>query len=151
MDATETNLQMFSNTYVFANQPREFFWNGPVYTELDQWRADTGLDANWQNFIGPFQSPNAVQTIRAALDALKQTPTLRPEMFKALQAVEGAVATTMNNNIEVMKSVWRRVERPSAVKFRNNQSEGGTRSTRHAALHGAAGGCNTACAANEPQ
>ena len=27
-------------------------------------------------------------------------------------------ATTMNNNIEVMKSVWRRVERPSAVKLR---------------------------------
>ena len=26
--------------------------------------------------------------------------------------------TTMNNNIEVMKSVWRRVERPSAVKLR---------------------------------
>ena len=24
----------------------------------------------------------------------------------------------MNNNIEVMKSVWRRVERPSAVKLR---------------------------------
>ena len=27
-------------------------------------------------------------------------------------------ATTMNNKIEVMKSVWRRVERPSAVKLR---------------------------------
>ena len=27
-------------------------------------------------------------------------------------------ATTMNNNIEVIKSVWRRVERPSAVKLR---------------------------------
>ena len=27
-------------------------------------------------------------------------------------------ATTMNNNTEVMKSVWRRVERPSAVKLR---------------------------------
>jgi hypothetical protein len=27
-------------------------------------------------------------------------------------------ATTMNNNIEVMKSVWRRVERPGAVKLR---------------------------------
>jgi hypothetical protein len=27
-------------------------------------------------------------------------------------------ATTMNNNIEVMKSVWRRVERPSAVELR---------------------------------
>jgi hypothetical protein len=27
-------------------------------------------------------------------------------------------ATTMNNNIEVMKSVWRRAERPSAVKLR---------------------------------
>ena len=27
-------------------------------------------------------------------------------------------ATTMNNNIEVMKSVSRRVERPSAVKLR---------------------------------
>ena len=88
MDATGTNLQMFSNTYVFANQPREFFWNGTVYTSIDQWRADTGLDANSQFFIGPFQSPNAVQTIRAALDALKQTPTLRPEMFKALQAVK---------------------------------------------------------------
>jgi hypothetical protein len=78
---------MFSNIYVFANQPREFFWNGTVYTSIDQWRADTGLDANSQFFIGPFHSPNAVQTIRAALDALKQTPTLRPEMFQALQAV----------------------------------------------------------------
>jgi len=27
-------------------------------------------------------------------------------------------ATAMNNNTEVMKSVWRRVERPSAVKLR---------------------------------
>jgi hypothetical protein len=27
-------------------------------------------------------------------------------------------ATAMNNNIEVMKSVWRRVERPSAAKLR---------------------------------
>jgi hypothetical protein len=27
-------------------------------------------------------------------------------------------ATAMNNNIEVMKSVWRLVERPSAVKLR---------------------------------
>ena len=27
-------------------------------------------------------------------------------------------ATTMNNNIEVMKSVWRRVKRPSAAKLR---------------------------------
>ena len=77
---------MFSNTYVFANQPREFFWNGTVYTSIDPWRANTGLDANSQFFIGPFQSPPvAVQTMRAALDALKQQPTLRPEMFEALQ------------------------------------------------------------------
>ena len=27
-------------------------------------------------------------------------------------------ATTMNNNIEVMKSVWRRVKRPSAATLR---------------------------------
>jgi hypothetical protein len=87
MDATGANLQMSSNRYVFANQPREFFWNGTVYTSIDQWRADTGLDANSQFFIGPFQPPNAMQTIRAAIDALKQTPTLRPEMFQALQAV----------------------------------------------------------------
>jgi hypothetical protein len=60
--------------------------NEQVYTSIDEWRADTGLDVDSQFFIGPFRSrPDArAQIMRGALDALRREPTLRPEMFDAL-------------------------------------------------------------------
>ena len=51
-------------------------------------------------------------------------------------------ATTMNYNIEVMKSVWRRVKRPSAVKLRRIKAKAELEARVTAALHGVAGGCN---------
>jgi hypothetical protein len=44
---------------------------------------------NSQFFIGPFRSrPDAgAQIMGAALDALRREPTLRPEMFHALQGL----------------------------------------------------------------
>ena len=82
---TGTNLQMFNNIYFFANEPLPFLWNDVVYTTIDEWRADTGLDANSQFFIGPL--PSRAQRMRAALDALMREPTLRPEMFHELHAL----------------------------------------------------------------
>ena len=82
IDATGTNLQMFNNRYFFAEEPLPFDWNGQVYDTIDEWRADTGLDANSQFFIGPFTS--RAQRIRAELDALKHQPTLQPAMFHSL-------------------------------------------------------------------
>ena len=80
LNTTRTNLQMFDNVYVFAEEPLAFFWdvdgNEQVYTSIDEWRTDTGLDWDSQFFIGPFR--------RAALDALRRAPTLRPEMFHKL-------------------------------------------------------------------
>jgi hypothetical protein len=89
IDSTGTHLQMFDNVYLFDDEPLPFFWNDRVYTTIDEWRADTGLDLSSQFFIGPFQSrppgrPNAL-ALRAALEALRSEPTLRPEMFHALQ------------------------------------------------------------------
>jgi Right handed beta helix region len=82
IDSTGTKLQMFDNAYFFAEEPLPFFWNERVYTSMDEWRADSGLDANSQFFIGPF--PSRAQMIRPALDALMRESTLRPEMFHAL-------------------------------------------------------------------
>ena len=77
IDATGTNLQMFNNVYFFANEPREFFWNDLVYTSIDEWRADTGLDVNSQFFIGPFQSrPNA--TRRSCVERSMRSGRNRP-------------------------------------------------------------------------
>jgi hypothetical protein len=90
LNTTGTNLQMFDNVYVFAEEPLEFFWdvdgNEQVYTSIDDWRSDTGLDWDSQFFIGPFRSrPDIrVQRMRAALNALRRAPTLRLEMFHAL-------------------------------------------------------------------
>ena len=53
---TRTNLEMFDNVYFFAEEPLAFFWNEQVYTTIDEWRADTGLDGNSQFFIGPFRA-----------------------------------------------------------------------------------------------
>jgi hypothetical protein len=86
LDMTGTNLQMFDNVYIFAGEPLEFFWNEQVYTSIDKWRADTGLDLDSQFFIGPFRLRPDVraQLMRAALEALRWEPTLRPEMFHEL-------------------------------------------------------------------
>ena len=81
-DATGTNLAMFNNLYFLAEQPLPFTWNNTTYNTIDEWRAATGLDANSQFFVGPF--PSRVQTLRAGMEALKQEPVLRPEMFHAL-------------------------------------------------------------------
>jgi hypothetical protein len=83
IDSTGTNLRMFDNTYVFVKQPLPFFWNDRVYTSIDEWRADTGLDLTSRFFIGPSYRSRA-EMMRAALDALRQEPTLRPQMFRAL-------------------------------------------------------------------
>jgi hypothetical protein len=82
IDSTGTNLQMFNNVYFFAEQPLPFHWNERIYNTIDEWRADTGLDANSQFFYGPF--PSRAQQIRARLEQLKQAPTLRSEMFHEL-------------------------------------------------------------------
>ena len=83
---TGTNLQMFDNVYVFAEAPREFFWNEQVYTSLDEWRADTGLDGGSHFVLAPFRARPEVRAprIRAALEALRGAPTLRPALFHAL-------------------------------------------------------------------
>ena len=73
---------MFNNLYFFAEEPLPFHWNDRVYNTIDEWRADTGLDANSQFFIGPL--PSRAQRIRAELDALRQQPTLQPVMFHSL-------------------------------------------------------------------
>jgi hypothetical protein len=73
---------MDHNLYYFAQEPLPFNWNDQVYNTIDQWRADTGLDANSQFFIGPF--PSRAQQIRGGLDALMLQPSLRPEMFRSL-------------------------------------------------------------------
>ena len=77
-----TNLTMFDNLYFFAEEPLPFMWNDEVYSSIEEWQADTGLDANSQFVIGPLGS--RAQNIKAALEALKLEPTLRPDMFHAL-------------------------------------------------------------------
>jgi hypothetical protein len=56
-------------------------WNSTNYNTIDEWRTATGLDTNSQFFFG---SNDRVQNARAALEALKGEPTLRPEMFHKL-------------------------------------------------------------------
>jgi hypothetical protein len=82
IDSTGTNLQMFNNRYLLAGEPLPFHWNDRVYNTIDQWRADTDLDANSQFFIGPL--PSRAERIRAELDALMQQPTLQQGMFHSL-------------------------------------------------------------------
>jgi uncharacterized protein YfaP (DUF2135 family) len=82
IDSTGTNLRMFNNRYFFAEQPLPFHWNDQVYNTIDQWQADTGLDANSQFFIGP--RPSRAQRIRTKLRALRRQPTLKPVMFRSL-------------------------------------------------------------------
>jgi hypothetical protein len=77
-----TNLKMFDNLYFFAEEPLPFRWNDEVYSSIEEWQADTGLDANSQFVIGPLGS--RAQNIIAALEALMLEPTLRPDMFYAL-------------------------------------------------------------------
>jgi hypothetical protein len=73
---------MFNNLYFLADEPLPFTWNNTTYNTIDEWRAATGLDANSQFFVGPF--PSRVQMLREGMEALKQEPVLRPEMFHAL-------------------------------------------------------------------
>jgi hypothetical protein len=80
-NATGTNLAMFNNLYIFAEQSLPFMWNSTNYNTIDEWRTATGLDTNSQFFFG---SNDRVQNARAALEALKGEPTLRPEMFHKL-------------------------------------------------------------------
>jgi hypothetical protein len=68
--------------YFFAEEPLPFHWNDQLYDTIDQWRADTDLDANSQFFIGP--RPSRARRIRAELDALMRQPTLQPAMFHSL-------------------------------------------------------------------
>jgi hypothetical protein len=83
---------MFSNVYFFAQESLPFHWNDLIYNTIDEWRADTGLDANSQFFIGPFRSrPRGrrpqlprIESMATALEALMREPTLRPEMFHKL-------------------------------------------------------------------
>jgi hypothetical protein len=82
IDSTGTNLQMFDNRYFFSEEPLPFHWNDRVYNTIDQWRADTDLDASSQVFVGPLPSP--AQRIRGELDALMQEPALKPVMFHSL-------------------------------------------------------------------
>jgi hypothetical protein len=82
IDSTGTNLQMFNNLYLFAEEPLPFHWNDKLYNTIDEWRADTGLDANSKFFTGSLRS--RAQKIRAKLAALMQQPTLKPVMFRSL-------------------------------------------------------------------
>ncbi len=78
-----TNLTMFDNLYFFAEEPLPFMWDDEVvYSSIEEWQADTGLDANSQFVIGPLGS--RAQNIKAALEALMLEPTLRRDMFYAL-------------------------------------------------------------------
>ena len=65
-----------------TNNSVPFHWNEAVYNTIDEWLADTGLDANSQFFYGPL--PSRAQRIRAEMEALKSEPTLRPNMFHKL-------------------------------------------------------------------
>ena len=38
-----TNLQMFGNTYRFANDPLPFWWDETQYNSIADWRTATGL------------------------------------------------------------------------------------------------------------
>jgi hypothetical protein len=82
-----TNLKMFDNLYFFAEEPLPFMWadehyESIEYKSIEEWQADTGLDANSQFVIGPLGS--RAQNLIAALEALMLEPTLRPDMFYAL-------------------------------------------------------------------
>jgi hypothetical protein len=82
IEAHGTNLEMFNNIYFFAEQPLPFHWNEEVYNSIDEWRADTGLDANSQFFYGPLSS--RAQHVLAEMEALKSQPKLKPNMFHKL-------------------------------------------------------------------
>lgn len=71
-----TNLQMFGNTYLFANDPLPFWWDATQYQSIADWQAATGLDLDSQVIIGPFELP-------AELEQLKTQPLTR-EMFEQL-------------------------------------------------------------------
>jgi hypothetical protein len=78
---------MFDNRYFFAEEPLPFMWadehyESIEYNSIEEWQADTGLDANSQFVIGPLGS--RAQDIKAALEVLMLEPTLRPDMFHAL-------------------------------------------------------------------
>ena len=85
IDAMGMNLEMFNNTYYLTAEPSPFHWNEQVYTSIDQWRTDTGLDGNSQFLIG--QPPSRAQRIRSELDALMREPALNPGMFHSLHAL----------------------------------------------------------------
>ena len=65
IDSTGTNLQMSNNLYFFAEEPLPFHWNDQVYDTIDEWRADTGLDANSQFSHRPAPVARAADTRRA--------------------------------------------------------------------------------------
>lgn len=106
IDSTGTNLQMFNNLYFFAEEPLPFHWNDRVYNTIDQWRADTDLDANSQFFVGPL--PSRAQRIRAELDALMQQPTLQPVMFHSLHRLGAAGSSTTSAPARRSKTTARR-------------------------------------------
>jgi hypothetical protein len=71
-----TNLQMFNNTYLFANDPQPFWWDQTQYHSIADWQAATGLDLNSQYIVGPVELPTQ-------LEQLKTQPLTR-EMFEQL-------------------------------------------------------------------
>ena len=71
-----TNLQMFGNTYRFANDPLPFWWDETQYNSIPDWQAATGLDLDSQFIIGPF-------VLSPGLEQFKTQPLTR-EMFEQL-------------------------------------------------------------------
>jgi hypothetical protein len=71
-----TNLQMFGNTYRFANDPLPFWWDETQYSSIAAWQAATGLDLDSQFLIGPVELPTGLEQLK--------TQALTREMFEQL-------------------------------------------------------------------
>ena len=71
IDATGTNLQMFNNILLLRQEPLDFFWNDMVYTSIEEWQTDTGLDSNSEFFIGPFPTGRAGRTAGRSMSSCR--------------------------------------------------------------------------------
>ena len=59
-----SNLQMFGNTYWFANNPQPFWWDETQYTSIANWQAATGLDLDSQFVVGPYKLPPELEQFK---------------------------------------------------------------------------------------
>ena len=82
---------MFNNLYLFAEEPLPFHWNDEVYNTIDEWRADTGLDANSQFFIGPLPSRAQTDTRSGSMRSSGNRPCDRM-MFRSLHRLAESCA-----------------------------------------------------------